>query len=113
MEKASNVKETDLEVQEALLEKAKALSERGNPASREELMNAMLHYFLGAGVDEEEIGDLSLEKMPIPKLWSCRRWSCASSHMQVHVCGSHCQPWQLHTGQKADSSVGLLTAPRV
>ena len=39
-----------------------------NPASREELMNAMLHFFLGSGVDEEEIGDLSLEKMPIPQL---------------------------------------------
>ena len=31
-------------------------------------MNAMLHYFLGAGVDEEDIGNLSLEKMPIPQL---------------------------------------------
>ncbi|CAE7785235.1 unnamed protein product, partial [Symbiodinium necroappetens] len=26
-----------------------------------ELMNAMLHYFLAAGVDEEELGDLSLD----------------------------------------------------
>ena len=68
MEKASNVKETALEVQEALSEKAISLSKSGNPASREELMNAMLHFFLGSGVDEEEIGDLSLEKMPIPQL---------------------------------------------
>ena len=68
MEKASNVKETAWEVQEALLEKAISLSESGNAASREELMNAMLHFFLGSGVDEEEIGDLSLEKMPIPQL---------------------------------------------
>eukprot|EP00439_Symbiodinium_sp_Y106_P055049 s1091_g7.t1 len=68
MEKASNVKETALEVQEALLEKAIFLSRSGNPASREELLNAMLHFFLGAGVDEDEIGDLSLEKMPIPQL---------------------------------------------
>ena len=67
-EKASNVKETALEVQEALLEKAVSLSKSGNPASREELMNAMLHFFLGSAVDEEEIGDLSLEKMPIPQL---------------------------------------------
>ena len=35
MEKASNVKETALEVQEALLEKAISLSESGNPATNE------------------------------------------------------------------------------
>ncbi|OLQ10786.1 hypothetical protein AK812_SmicGene5492 [Symbiodinium microadriaticum] len=35
-------------------------------ASREELMNAMLHYFLAAGVDDDELGDLSLERMPKP-----------------------------------------------
>ena len=28
----------------------------------------MLHYFPAAGVDEEEIGDLSLDKMPNPQL---------------------------------------------
>ena len=28
--------------------------------------SALLHYFLVAGVDEEEIGDLSLDKMPSP-----------------------------------------------
>ena len=44
MEKASNVNETALEVQEALLEKAISLSRSGNPASREELLNAMLHF---------------------------------------------------------------------
>ena len=112
MEKASNVKETALEVQEALLEKAISLSKSGNPASREELMNAMLHFFLGSGVDEEEIGDLSLEKMPIPQL---HRFGLAeaSFHMQIQVCGSHCQPRQFLAGQKADSSVGLLGSPRV
>ena len=31
-------------------------------------MNAMLHYFLAAGVDEDEIGDFSLYKMPNPQL---------------------------------------------
>ena len=46
----------------------KELSDTGNPATREELMNAMLHYFLTAGADEEEIGDLSLDKMPNPQL---------------------------------------------
>ena len=30
-------------------------------------MNAMLHYFLAAGVDEEDIGDLSLDKIPSPQ----------------------------------------------
>ena len=100
MEKASNVKETALEVQEALLEKTISLSRSGNPASREELMNAMLHFFLGAGVDEDST------------LWSCRRWS-SSFHMQVKVCCSHRQPWQFLPGQEADSSIGLLQSPRV
>ena len=31
-------------------------------------MNAVLHYFLVAGVDEEKIGGLSLDKMPNPTL---------------------------------------------
>ncbi|CAE7510587.1 unnamed protein product, partial [Symbiodinium microadriaticum] len=39
---------------------------RASRAREEELMNAMLHYFLAAGVDEEELGDLSLETMPNP-----------------------------------------------
>ena len=69
MEKASTVMESALEVQDALLERVEELSDTGNPATREELMNAMLHYFLAAGgVDEEEIGDLSLDKMPSPQL---------------------------------------------
>ncbi|CAE7751515.1 unnamed protein product [Symbiodinium sp. KB8] len=29
-------------------------------------MSAMLHYFLAAGVDEEQLGDLFLERMPSP-----------------------------------------------
>ena len=32
-------------------------------------MNAMLHLFLGVGVDEEEVGDLSLDKMSNPQLF--------------------------------------------
>ena len=68
MEKASAIKESALEVQEALRGRVKELSDTGNLAAREELMNAMLHYFLAAGVDEEEIGDLSLDKMPNPQL---------------------------------------------
>ena len=67
MEKASSIKESALEVQDALRERVKKLSDTGNPAAREELMNAMLHYFLAAGVDEEEIGDLSLDQMPNPQ----------------------------------------------
>ena len=31
-------------------------------------MYAMLHYFLAAGVDEDEIGDLSLDKIPNPQI---------------------------------------------
>ena len=68
MEKASAIRETALEVPDALLERVKELSDTGNPATREELMNALLHYFLAAGVDEEEIGDLSLDKIPNPQL---------------------------------------------
>ena len=67
MEKASDVKETALEVLEALQERVTELSESGNPATREELMCAMLHYFLAAGGDEEDIGDVSLDKMPSPQ----------------------------------------------
>eukprot|EP00439_Symbiodinium_sp_Y106_P045258 s5128_g5.t1 len=67
MENAADVKKTALEVLEALQERVKELSESGNPATREELMNAMLHYFLAAGVDEEDIGDLSLDKIPSPQ----------------------------------------------
>ena len=68
MEKASAIKETALEAQDALRERVKELSDSRNPAMREELMHAMLHYFLSAGVDEDEIGDLSLDKIPNPQL---------------------------------------------
>ena len=43
MEKASAIKETALEAQDALRERVKELSDSGNPATREELMHAMLH----------------------------------------------------------------------
>ena len=69
MAKASDVREAALGVQENLLQKVKELHESGNPATREELLNAMLHLFLSAGVDEEEVGDLSLDKMPNPQLF--------------------------------------------
>ena len=46
MEKASAIKETALEAQDALSERVKELSDSGNPDTREELMYAMLHYFL-------------------------------------------------------------------
>ena len=68
MEKASAIRETALETQDALRERVKELSDTGNPATCEELMRAMLHYFLAAGVDEDEIGDVSLDKMPNPQL---------------------------------------------
>ena len=67
--KASDIRASALEVQDALLEKVKELSPSGNPATREELLNAMLHYVLSAGVDEDDIGDLSLDKMPNPYLF--------------------------------------------
>ena len=49
-----------------LLERLRELNKGRRSASREELMNAMLHYFLAAGVDDDELGDLSLERMPKP-----------------------------------------------
>eukprot|EP00439_Symbiodinium_sp_Y106_P038507 s5091_g4.t1 len=44
-------------------------SSSGNPATREELLDAMLRYFLSVGVDEDDIGGLSLDKMPNPSLF--------------------------------------------
>ena len=49
-----------------LLERLQELNRDPRSASREELMNAMLHYFLAAGVDDDELGDLSFERMPRP-----------------------------------------------
>eukprot|EP00439_Symbiodinium_sp_Y106_P049039 s5925_g6.t1 len=69
MAKASDVQEAALDVQENLLRKVRELHESGRPATREELLNAMLHLFLGVGVDEEEVGDLSLDKMSNPQLF--------------------------------------------
>ena len=69
MAKASDVQEAALDVQENLLRKVRELHESGRPATREELLNAMLHLFLGVGVDEDEVGDLSLDKMPNPQLF--------------------------------------------
>ena len=58
-----------MDVQENLLRKVRELHESGRPATREELLNAMLHLFLGVGVDEVEVGDLSLDKVPNPQLF--------------------------------------------
>eukprot|EP00439_Symbiodinium_sp_Y106_P013994 s2978_g2.t1 len=69
MAKASDVQEAALEVQENLLRKVRELHESGRPATREELLNAMLHLFLSADVDEDEVGDLSLDKVPTPQLF--------------------------------------------
>eukprot|EP00439_Symbiodinium_sp_Y106_P027882 s9383_g3.t1 len=69
MTKVSDVQEAALEVQENLLQKIKEFHESGKPATREELLNAMLHLFLSVGVDKEEVGDLSLDKMPNPQLF--------------------------------------------
>ena len=69
MAKASDVRAAALEVHDNLLQKVKELHEAGRPATREELLNAMLHLFLSAGVNEEEVGDLSLDKMPNPQLF--------------------------------------------
>ena len=69
MAKASDVREAAIEVQENLIWKVRELHGSGRPATREELLNAMLHFFLSAGVDEDDVGDLSLDKMPNAQLF--------------------------------------------
>ena len=66
MARASAAREEALELNHMLLERLRELNKGRRSASREELMNAMLHYFLAAGVDDDELGDLSLERMPKP-----------------------------------------------
>lgn len=66
MARASTAREEALELNQKLLERLRELNQNRRSASREELMNAMLHYFLAVGVDDEELGDLSLERMPKP-----------------------------------------------
>ena len=98
MAKASDVREAALEVQENLLQKVKELHESGNPATREELLNAMLHLFLSAGVDEEEVGNLSLDNAELSTLplWSRGRWACSHLHLQDQIYCSHPEPRELH-----------------
>ena len=66
MARASAAREESLELNQKLLERLRELNQNRRSASREELMNAMLHYFLVVGVDDDELGDLSLERMPKP-----------------------------------------------
>ena len=66
MARASAAREEALELNQKLFERLRELNQNRRSASREELMNAMLHYFLAAGVDDDELGDLSLERMPKP-----------------------------------------------
>ncbi|CAE7861040.1 unnamed protein product, partial [Symbiodinium necroappetens] len=61
MAKASRAREEALELNHMLLERLRELNRDRRSAGREELINAMLHYFLAAGVDDDELGDLSLE----------------------------------------------------
>ena len=66
MARASTAREQALELNQQLLERLRELHKSRRSASREELMNAMLHYFLAVGVDDGDLGDLSLERMPKP-----------------------------------------------
>ena len=65
MARASAAREEALELNHMLLERLRELNQGRRSASWEELMNAMLHYFLAAGVDDD-LGGLSLERMPKP-----------------------------------------------
>ena len=56
------------DIRSTILNRVRELSRSGRPATRAELMNSMLHHVLAAGVDEDEIGDLSPDKMPSPTL---------------------------------------------
>ena len=66
MARASSAREEALELNHMLLQRLRELNQNRRSASREELMNATLHYFLAVGVDDDELGDLSLERMPRP-----------------------------------------------
>ena len=66
MARASAAREEALELNQKLFERLRELNQNRRSASREELMNATLHYFLAVGVDDDELGDLSLERMPKP-----------------------------------------------
>ena len=66
MARASAAREEALELNHMLLQRLRELNQNRRSASREELMNAMLHYFSAVGVDDDELGDLSLERMPRP-----------------------------------------------
>ena len=66
MARASAAREEALELNQTLLQRLRELNQNRGSASREELMKAMLHYFLAVGVDDDELGDLSLERMPRP-----------------------------------------------
>ena len=66
MARASAAREQALELNHMLLQRLRELNQGRRSASRKELMNATLHYFLAAGVDDDELGDLSLERMPRP-----------------------------------------------
>ena len=116
MAKASDVREAAIEVQENLLQKVRELHESGRPATREELLNAMLHLFLSAGVDEDEVGDLSLDKMPTPQLFRYgvrRRGACPYLHLQDQIHCSHPQPRELRQRKKKVSSFFVLGLYRV
>ena len=66
MARASAAHEEALELNQQLIQRLRELNQNRRSASREELMNAMLHYFLAVGVDDDELGDLSFERMPKP-----------------------------------------------
>ena len=116
MAKASDVREAAIEVQENLLQKVRELHESGRPATREELLNAMLHLFLSAGVDEDEVGDLSLDKMPTPQLF---RYGVGEEgpvpylHLQDQIHCSHPQPRELRQRKEKVSSFLILGLYRV
>ena len=114
--KASDVREVALEVQENLLQKVKELHESGNPATREELLNAMLHLFLSAGVDEEEVGNLSLDKMPNSQLFRYGLGEAGpvpiyTSKDQIYC--SHPEPRELRQRKEEDGTFHVLGLHRV
>ena len=63
---ASSAREEAMELNQTLFTRLRELNQNRRSASRAELMIAMLHYFLAVGVDDDELGDLSLERMPRP-----------------------------------------------
>ena len=62
LERATKIKEEVEHIQDVLLEKLKELKDLNTPATREQLMKALLNYFLSCGFSSRsDFGNLKIE----------------------------------------------------